>query len=354
MDKKNIAIIVVVVFALVACAGGYSLYASAHQPAPDKKTKTITDMMGRTVEIPSPVLKAVTIGSVPVQNSFIFALGKGETIVNGLPDSFVKQGRWKYQYVFAPTLEGQPGMQSSSYEPNIEEIMKAAPDVVFTMDQATVTSLMDTGIPVVYLSWVDAEEVKELMILMGEIYDRQGAAQEYVQYFDAMIQKVDARVGQVPGDQRPRVLYFRHTSMDVPHKIGDWWITKGGGKSVTDDPRQTESIKIEPEQIVKWNPDIMIVATPSEIGAVYNDTRLSTVNAVRNERVYITPMGAHIWSHRGIETPLTVLWAAKLFYPDTFADVDIEKETAAFYEKFFGYSLTSDQVKEILSGKAKT
>lgn len=353
MDKKSIFIIIGVAVIVVLCAAGYAVYASEGHTVPSHTTKTITDMMGRNVTIPVPVQKVVTIGSVPVQNTFIFALGKNGTIANGLPESFIKQGRWKYQQVFAPNLIGQPGMQSASYEPNAEEILKAGPDLVFTMDMATVKSLDKSDIRVVYLSWVDAEDVKKLMTLMGEIYDEQEKAQEYVQFFDMTIQRIDAKVSTIPADQRPKVLYFQYTSMSVPHKIGDWWITKAGGKSVTDEPRQTESLKIEPEQIVKWNPDIIIVASPAEIGAVYNDTRLSSVPAIKNKRVYITPMGAHIWSHRGIETPLTVLWAAKTFYPDTFADLDLEAETIVFYKKFFGYPLTSDQVKEILSGKAK-
>jgi iron complex transport system substrate-binding protein len=354
MEKKNIAIIIGIALIPVLCAAGYSISASAHQPATGEKTKTITDMMGRTVEIPSHVQKVVTIGSVPVQNTFIFALGKNGTIVNGLPDSFVKQGRWKYQYVFAPNLKGEPVMQASTYEPDIEEIMKVNPDVVFTMDQSTVNTLDKSGIKVVYLSWVDAEDVKKLMVLMEKIYDRQDAAQNYVQFFDSTVQRVNVTVATIPDNQRPRVLYFLYSTMTVPHKIGDWWITQAGGKSVTDAPRQTETLKIEPEQILAWNPDIIIVGTPSEIDAVYNDTRLSTVSAIRNKRIYIAPMGAHMWSYRGIETPLTVLWAAKLFYPDKFTDLDLEQETAVFYQKFFGYTLTPDQVKEILSGKAKT
>ena len=353
MEKKNIALIAGIALVLVICVAGYSVYASGTQSAPVQKTKTITDMMGRTVEIPSPVQKVVTIGSVPVQNTFIFALGKNSTIVNGLPDSFIKQGRWKYQYVFAPNLKGQPGMQSSTYEPNVEEIMKAAPDLVFTMDQATVSTLDKSGINVVYLSWIDAEDVKKLMTLMGEIYDRQGLAKEYITFFDSTTTRVGDRVSGIPDNDRPKVLYFAYTTLTVPHKIGDWWITKAGGKSVTDAPRQTDSLKIEPEQILTWNPDILIVANTGEIAAVYNDTRLSTVNAIGNKRVYITPMGAHLWSHRGIETPLTVLWAAKLFYPEKFADLDLEQETIAFYQKFFGYTLTPEQVKEVLSGKAK-
>lgn len=355
MEKKNIAIIVGVALVLVLCVAGYTVFASGnHQTAPVQKTKTITDMMGRTITIPSPVQKVVTIGSVPVQNTFIFALGKNGTITNGLPASFIKQGRWKYQYVFAPNLKGQPGMQSSTYEPNIEEIMKAGPDVGFTMDQATVNTLDKSGINVVYLSWVDAEDVRKLMTLMGDIYDRQDLAKEYIVFFDSTTTRVGNRVAGIPDNERPKVLYFAYTTMTVPHKIGDWWITKAGGKSVTDAPRATEILKIEPEQILKWNPDVIIVATPSEIDAIYNDTRLSTVTAIKNKKVYITPMGGHIWSHRGIETPLTVLWAAKLFYPEKFTDLDLEQETLAFYQKFFGYTLTPEQVKEILSGRAKS
>jgi iron complex transport system substrate-binding protein len=353
MEKKIVLILTGIVLVLVFCAAGYTVYAANNPAVAAEKTKTVTDMMGRTVTIPSPVQKVVVIGSVPVQHSFIFALGKNGTIVNGLPDSFIKQGRWKYQYVFAPNLKDQPGMQSSTYEPNVEEIMKADPDVVFTMDPATVSTLDKSGLTVVYLSWVDNEDVKKLMTLMGEIYDQQDLAGDYLDFFDSTMARVHDRVAGIADNERPRVLYYTHTSMKVPHKIGDWWIAKAGGISVTGAPRNTDSLAIEPEQILKWNPDILIVANDGEISAVYNDTRLSTVNAIKNKRVYITPMGAHIWSHRGIETPLTVLWAAKIFYPETFADLDLEEETAAFYRKFFGHDLTPEQVKEILSGKAK-
>ncbi len=352
MEKKVVLLIIGIALVLVFCAAGYTVYASNNPPVVAEKTRTVTDMMGRTVTIPSPVEKVVVIGSVPVQHTFIFALGKEETIANGLPDSFIRQGRWKYQYVFAPNIQDQPGMQSSTYEPNVEEILKADPDVVFTMDPATVNTLEGSGLTVVYLSWVDDEDVQRLMRLMGEIYDRQDLAEDYLAFFDSTITKVHDRVAGIPEEDRPKVLYYAHTSMKVPHKIGDWWIAKAGGISVTGAPRNTESLAIEPEQILKWNPDILIVANDGEIAAVYNDTRLSTVKAIQNKRVYITPMGAHIWSHRGIETPLTVLWAAKTFYPETFADLDLEEETAAFYRKFFGYELALEQVKEILSGRA--
>jgi len=208
MEKKIVLILTGIVLVLVFCAAGYTVYAANNPAVAAEKTKKVTDMMGRTVTIPSPVQKVVVIGSVPVQHSFIFALGKNGTIVNGLPDSFIKQGRWKYQYVFAPNLKDQPGMQSSTYEPNVEEIMKADPDVVFTMDPATVSTLDKSGLTVVYLSWVDNEDVKKLMTLMGEIYDHQDLADDYLDFFDSTITRVNDRVSGFP-DKGPQLISQR-------------------------------------------------------------------------------------------------------------------------------------------------
>ena len=46
-----------------------------------------------------------------------------------------------------------------------------------------------------------------------------------------------------------------------------------------------------------------------------------------------------------------MLWAAKKFNPDKFADVDIEKETKDFYMQYYGYQLTDDECSRILNGE---
>ena len=51
------------------------------------------------------------------------------------------------------------------------------------------------------------------------------------------------------------------------------------------------------------------------------------------------------------EEALQVLWAAKKFNPDKFADVDIEKETKDFYMQYYGYQLTDDECSRILNGE---
>lgn len=310
--------------------------------------------MGRSVTIPVNVTKAVALGSVPVQFSFIEAMGKGSTIANTLPDSFIKQGRWKYQYVFAPQIATAPNVQDASGAVSIESLLLVNPDIVFTMDKPTVTALENRSMPVVYLQWTNPEDVKQLMTLMGQIYDEPARASQYSQYFDSKVKQVNTTVSSVPADQRPKVLLFSPKTMSVPHKIGEWWISEAGGIAVSENNRTAESYTFDMEQLLKWNPDVIITTAPDEITYLYNDTRFSTLNAVKNEKIYTTPVGAHVWSHRTIETPLMVEWAASKFFPEKITEAQMISDSKSFYQQFFGVTLSDDQIREILSGKAST
>jgi iron complex transport system substrate-binding protein len=95
----------------------------------------------------------------------------------------------------------------------------------------------------------------------------------------------------------------------------------------------------------------MIVNNTKDIELAYSDKKFANINAVKNKKVYATPLGAHIWTNRSSEQPLTVMWAAKKFYPELFSDLDIKQETKDFYKKFCNCELSDEQVEEILSGK---
>lgn len=319
----------------------------------ESETRIVTDMAGRDVEIPDSVESVITLGSVPVQNSFILSLGKGETIKNNLPESFLKQGRWKYQFVFIPQLADQPSIQVTTNQPNVEQIIGMNPDLCFTMDKGTVELLEDSGVPVIFLSWVDDADIQDLMTLLGDIYHEPDRAAEYLEYIDQTVNRVSAIADTIPDEERKKVLYLNYKSMTVPHKIADWWINTTGGISVSSESPGTMGIEVDPEIINAWNPDVIIVSTQSDIDGILSDEQLSEVTAVKNKAIYNGPFGAHIWANRGIELPLMTLWTGKTVYPDHYSSIDLEKETADFYQRFFDTSLTDDQIQEILSGNAK-
>ncbi len=324
--------------------------ALAFAPAVARAERRVVDMAGRSVSVADHIGKVVTLGPVPVINSFVFAFGEASTIVNGLPPNFRTSSRWKYQEVFAPGLALKPPVQVAEGGPMVEDIIDLAPDVVLTMSMDSVEALQQLGVPVLYLAWRAPDDVKTVMSLLGELFGKPAVAKRYDDYFDHMIDRVGRSVAALPPADRPRVLYCDLARLTQPHLIAEWWIDKAGGRSVTSDGRAVESTSFSLEQLLAWDPQVLIVGDPRAIGAAYADPRLQSVSAIRNHRVFAAPNGAHLWANRTIEQPLTVLWAAQLFYPQLFDRAEVERQVSDFYALFFGVRLRPDQVADILAG----
>ena len=107
------------------------------------------------------------------------------------------------------------------------------------------------------------------------------------------------------------------------------------------------------EEILAIDPDIILMSnfdsfTPADLYENRLDGQdWSQVSAVLNHRVYKTPMGIYRWDAPGVETPLMMRWLAQLIQPEIFAEIDIEQDTRAFFQDYFGYSLTDEDLADL-------
>lgn len=315
------------------------------------QTKSVKDMAGRRVTVPCNVTRIATIGAVPVLNSYLFTLGKGDKIINGLP--YFTPAKWRMQIAVAPHLAGQPVLQGQNRAINIEMLLRIRPDVVVTMDESAIKALEKTGIPVIFLRWGDVSDIKANMKLLGHVLGRTSRSDEYLRYFETTMNRVHRTLSGIPKNSAPKILFCNPNSLKTPLPITEWWIREAGGQSVTAGISENKAGSYSHEQILLWNPDIVLVSAPEQIARVYEDKRLMRVKAVLNKRVYAMPVGTHPWGQRTVEQPLTVLWAAKLFFPDRFRKVSMENEVRAFYRRFFNYELSGKEVRWILTGGAQ-
>lgn len=320
----------------------------AGTPGPVAAAIVLQDMAGRQVTLEQPAQRIATLGSVPVINSMVFALGAGDRIINGLPD-FARRPQWAYQYQFAPHLRDLPSLENPDRSVRIEALIQARPDLALTMDRRTADQLAIQGIPVLVLAWRDPEEVRQAIDLLGHALDRAEQARHYRTSFDTTLALVRERLGGAPL-RRPRVLYLNPRSMTRPHRVAEWWIAAAGGQSVTDDGTPVETLAFGPEQILAWDPEIMIVSNRQDVDALLDDPRLARVAAVRDRRIAVTPAAAHLWGNRTAEQALTVLWAASVFHPDRIDRKTLESNVEAFYRDLYGTPLTPTQIDEILGG----
>lgn len=352
VSKKLITIILAIMAVMALFTGcAQSNPTLTETAAPTEKT--VTDMAGRTVKIPAEVESIGTFGAIGVLNAFVETMGAGDKICNEGSPSFVKSPNWaKYQYLFTPQIKNDPAFQGADSELLMENILAAKPDLCLTMSADLTKQLEAQGLTVVQISWTKTEDVKECITLLGEVLHKQAVAADYLKYFDDMLAKAQELTKNIKQEDKKTVVYGTISKFTQPHIIAEWWVAQAGGSSVTAEARaetKDESLVYTMEDLLKWNPDVMLVSTAAEKKAVLADTRLADMTAVKDGAIFIVPRIAHVWGNRTTEQPLTIMWAINKLYPEMVTDEALAEDISYFYSHFFKYDFSDDQIKEIMA-----
>lgn len=132
----------------------------------------------------------------------------------------------------------------------------------------------------------------------------------------------------------------------------------GGGANPFEQEANTDSNKdISMEEVYRINPDIILLSNfDTFIPDDLYENRIpgqdwGTVKAVQNHHVYKVPMGIYRWDAPGVETPLMMKWLATLLQPKIFKDIDVRRDTKAFYKDFMHYDLSDEDLSMIFADK---
>jgi len=320
------------------------------EPPEAPTEKTVTDMAGRTVTLPYEVTSVGTFGSIGVLNAFVETMGKGALICNEGSASFVRSASWaKYQYKFAPQIEGLPEFENSDREIIMENVLAVMPDVCLTMSKSYTEQLEAQGLNVIQLNWQQQDDVKIAITLLGEVFNAQDVAEDYLNYFDEMVKKANDLTAGVT--ERKNVVYGSITGFSQPHVIAEWWIAQAGGVSVTSEAIEgQESLSYTLEDLLLWAPDVMLLSSAGERADIEADDRLSDIPAVKDGAIYALPRIAHTWGNRTTEQPLTIMWTLNKLYPELYSDDDLKEDIKYFYSHFFNYEFSDADLTEIVAG----
>lgn len=345
MKRKLLALLLT----LVMTASMFAVSAAAAEPAETLETEsfTVTDMKGREVEIPAEITSIATFGACGVLNTFLETMGSGDLIVNDMAPNFTKSKKWAMQYEFAPQISGAPVLQNSDGEILIEDTIALDPDLCFTMGGAMVDTLEGAGMNVVYFNWDTGDELKAAITLLGQILQKEELAAQYCDYFDETVAKAEALVADLDESEKKTVVYGDVTSFSNPHMISEWWITEGGGISVTEEMHTEQSLTYTLEDLLLWNPDVMFV-TSNQAEELQADSQLAEITAVKDGAIYTIPCVGHVWGNRSTEQPLVILWTIYHLYPDLYSYDDFAEDISYFYHTFFNYDLSDEQIEKII------
>jgi iron complex transport system substrate-binding protein len=307
------------------------------------EVRTIKDSLSRTVAVPAKPERILSLQ--PEITRILVSLGAGGRLV-GI-DFFLRRYDHLFKILF-PAQSRLPLISTADDNVNVEVVIKQHPDLIFASpSEKRIPELLQqkSGKPVVALSAMGSlSRLSAEITLVGDLVNERERAAELVAYLEANLARARDVASRLPSSRRPKVyLSFWGTLTRTPVSYEP--VDAAGGINLADKLLPsflgTLSALIPLEQIIRWDPDIILiqgsyvprerkVTTESALG----DARLASVRAVRNKQVFYTFGFWHWWDPALVL--VETLYLAKLFHPEEFAGFDLEKEGNAIFEKFYG------------------
>jgi len=323
--------------------------------------KTVTDLTGKKVTIKDNPSR-IAIVPIPWASLTYLVDGDSSKIIGMNPSS-------KEAYDISILKELAPNMKKvntafvdSDFNINYEELALLKPDIVIVWDfqNDAIEKLAKLKIPAVAIKYGTLENVQEGIKLLGDILNRQEKAQKLINYHKDTNKYLASKTKKLENIKRKKILYLINPQLTVSsgNSVTNIMIDMAGGENVAKDITTGGSwSKVTMEQIIKWNPDIIILSNFDKIlpEDIYNNKfegqDWSKINAVKNKKVFKAPIGIYRWDAPSAETPLMIKWMAKLINPELFNDYNMRKDIKDFYLEFFNYKLSDEQLNFILNSK---
>jgi iron complex transport system substrate-binding protein len=243
---------------------------------------------------------------------------------------------------------------------NLEVLLKLKPDLIldFGTVNDTYVSLANkvqeqTGIPYALLDG-RFDAAAAVYRKLGELTKRPREAEEFARYADRMVTTVKGRVSKIAAADQPRVYFARGPrglETGLGGSINVETIEFLGARNVAAE-RQGGLATVSMEQVLAWNPDVIITIEPAFAASVRSDPVWGPVKAVQTGRIYLSPSMPFGWVDfpPSVNRLIGLWWLGKVLYPNRFPE-DLRPITREFFQRFYHMTPTDAQIDRILGAK---
>ena len=329
----------------------------AATPAATPATKTITDMAGRSVIVPYIISKVLGTSPPITMTAYMLAPDK----LQGWNSNVTTPNYVPGEYLGLPNVGGMQMGQTLNYE----TFLSMGPDLVlygFNIGASNVNASIDdmqnklNPLPVVsVLDTTNASNYAPEIRFIGDLLGEPEQAEKLVAFYEKVYTQVNGTVATIPAGQRKRVYYAEGAQglqTESPVSQHAQIINLCGGVNVADivDSGSGGMTQVSIEQVVAWNPDVIVAGDSRFYNSVYTDPKWQNVKAVKDKQVYLIPNKPYGWIDRppGVNTIIGIPWMAKVLYPEKFQALDLRGLVKEFYSDFYHYDLTDEEVDTIL------
>lgn len=354
MKKQWIAVILVLCLSLAACGQTNSGSPSQEQPA----TREFTDSTGRTVTVPAEVTRIAVSGPL----SQVYILPLAEDLLVGVSNAFASEAE-KYLPDTLLKLPEIGQLYGGKGEMNLEALLAAAPDVVIDIGETksgtkeNLDALTEqTGIPFVHI-FATVDTAAEAYRTLGGLLGREEQAEKLASWCEETLKTIEDLMSKVDADGARKSLLFclGDTGTNVMAKgsfHADTINYMGDNLAVIKDVVSSgDGNESDLEQIMVWDPDVIIFDYTSIYDDVADLPEWQAVKAVSQGQYYRTPYGPYGWlsSPPAVQRYLGLLWLGNLLYPE-YVSYDLQEEVTEYYALFYGCELTAAMYAELTAG----
>lgn len=321
------------------------------ETASEPQTREFTDDTGRTVTIPVNVTSVAVSGPL----TQIYMISIAADIMAGSANDFSVEAE-KY---LSPALLSLPPLgqlYGGKGTMDLEALLAANPDMVVDVGEAKGNIVEDldnlteqTGIPFVHID-ATTETAPEAYRRLGVLLGKEEKAEEIAVYLEGILAEVNSIMEKVDADgARKKIVYclgdkglnvlasasFHADTINVVAEnvaVLDDVVSSGAGNEV------------DMEQLLIWNPEIIIFAPDSIFDQIGSDPVWQQLDAVRNGEFFITPSGPYGWlqSPPSVQRYLGLMWMCSLLYPD-YCTYNLQEKVTEYYQIFYDHELTADE-----------
>ena len=352
--QKLLALFLALVMTLSLAACGNQ----ANTPADDSadtpaETRVFTDSTGREVTVPTQIDKVAVSG--PLAQIVLFALCPDKLV--GVANEWDESAQQflDEKYYNLPLL-GQ--LYGGKGELNLETLLSSEVQVVIDVGEAKSTIVEDmdglqeqTGIPFVH---IDAKlaTMDETYTVLGDLLGMADEAKALADYCRSTYDKVaaiadgaeKANLLYITGDAGLNVIAQGSFHAEVIDMLSN-------NLAVVDEPSSKGSgNEVDLEQILTWNPDVILFAPGSIYSTVDEDADWQSITAIQNGAYYEVPMGPYNWMGfpPSVQRLLGMQWMAKVLYPDA-VDYDMYQVASEYFQMFYHCELSQAQYDALVA-----
>lgn len=323
---------------LIASVCTFGCKSSAPEKPTTVKMQTITDSIGRELQIPCPVTKAVTANGYNLE--LINAIGAIDSVIG--VDYLTYQDQDAYgKYFSKDKVIGQ-----STNELNYEKIIELAPQVLIITGNGAwedaQKKLEPFGIKVIVLDAYYTGQFKENWLLAGKIFGREEQAREITEYFSEKLEYIQKQLKNVT----KKTLYYEYKRIGNSTIPGDYFynmVVFAGAQNIFDDALNVE---IDPETVILRNPEYIVRVGTSNVNGRYipptpeefarrkneiiNRPGWDEIRAVKEDKILLL---SH-YSQGAAAKLVGTMYIAKFLYPEHLPDLHPEQIFKTWLEKY--------------------